>query len=105
MDTAASARAFTDKGIRARQNLMELKMAMVVKAWEWREASVIWVPDPPGAAASVTHVRGFELQADQCVHQEGGDGGERGDDAGEAGVCVLNAAEKPNLLLFSFPQV
>lgn len=32
MDTAASARAFTDKGIRARQNLMELKMAMVVKA-------------------------------------------------------------------------
>lgn len=32
MDTAASARDFTDRGSRARQNLMELKMAMVVKA-------------------------------------------------------------------------
>lgn len=32
-DTAASARFFTDWGNRARQNLMELKMAMVVKAW------------------------------------------------------------------------
>lgn len=31
-DTAASAKALTDMGIRARQNLMELKMAMVVKA-------------------------------------------------------------------------
>lgn len=34
IDTAASARAFTLKGSRARQNLMELKMAMVVKAWQ-----------------------------------------------------------------------
>lgn len=33
IETAASATAFTHKGSRAKQNLMELKMAMVVKAW------------------------------------------------------------------------
>lgn len=32
-ETAASARFFTVAGNRARQNLMELNMAMVVKAW------------------------------------------------------------------------
>lgn len=31
-DTTASARAFTHSGSRARENLMELKMAIVVKA-------------------------------------------------------------------------
>lgn len=34
METAASAVAFTESGNRARQNLMELKMAIVVKAWK-----------------------------------------------------------------------
>lgn len=32
-DAAASAKLFIDTGSRARQYLMELKMAMMVKAW------------------------------------------------------------------------
>ena len=32
-DTLASAKAFTEKGSRPRENLMELKMAMMAKAW------------------------------------------------------------------------
>lgn len=34
IETAASAMAFMDRGIRPRQNLMALKTAMVVKAWK-----------------------------------------------------------------------
>lgn len=49
-----------------------------------------------------THIGRAERQTQQSVNQEGEDCGEGGDDAGDAGVYVLDVTEPLHLFHFSF---
>ena len=50
-----------------------------------------------------THIRRFQWQTQQSVHQKGEDSCEAGDDAGDAGVCILDVTDQLKLFLFFFP--
>lgn len=56
----------------------------------------------PSAACCCTYVGRGERQTQQSVHQEGENSGDGRDDAGDAGVDVLDVADRPYLLLFLF---
>ena len=75
-DTLASAKALTEKGSRPRENLMELKMAMMAKAWLNTNTSTPGVAEyPRGLSMTVPlhliHLAAGFIQSDiQTVHIE-----------------------------------
>lgn len=51
-----------------------------------------------------THIRRVETQAQQSVNDEGDNRGNGGDDAGDAGVQILDITDPPQFFRLSLPQ-